>query len=465
MTQPVTQEKIKRTTQRLTEMFEEGFRSMMGADDVFEKRIGVELKFPLVTLSGEAPPEDAVKALWGHLDRNGWTPDRDTMSGDVIGAHKAGEKNDTVASCETGYCKPEFSLAHSADLFGLQEQVRDLRATLKPYCEEAGVRFLTYGIQPVSPPGRDLMMKKARTSFWHHACPSNRRIPEEEGDDVQLFTVNAGSHVHIGAPRTEAMQLVNVLNGFAPAQLALTAHSNVWRGARDEHYKCVNEKLWDWWEPARNRCGVPARPFRDVADYVEMVTAFRPIYVKRDGQPIILSDYDSFREYYATERAAGRDINGNEVELEPEAKDIDLHNSCYWFNARISRYYTVENRTCDQQPVDALLSIAAITLGLSEVLDQAWEVLRGCDWAALRKARETACRHGLAGETDGLVLAELCQKMLDLCHEGLRRRGRNEEAFLEPLRERLGSRRCPADDVADLFADGGVSALIENRAL
>jgi gamma-glutamylcysteine synthetase len=271
------------------------------------------------------------------------------MTGKVVGAAKAGERNDTVASCETGFCKSEFSLAHVADLFELERATEDLRETLRRFSEDRRVYFLGYGIQPVTSPCGDLMMKKTRTSVWEGTFGPDRIIPAEEGGDVCLFTVNAASHVHVGVPREEAISAVNVLNGFAGAQIALTAHSNVWKGGIDPEYKCAAEKLWDWWIPEPGRVGMPEKRFADLADYVDTVASFRPVYVKRDGQPIVLKRYGSFAEYFASGRAVGEDIDGKERVVVPEAADIDLHCTCYWHNARLSRYYTVENRANDQQ--------------------------------------------------------------------------------------------------------------------
>jgi gamma-glutamylcysteine synthetase len=327
------------------------------------------------------------------------------------------------------------------------------------------VRFLGYGIQPVTPPSRDLLLKKVRSSVWDKAVPSNNCIPEEQGDDVHLFTVNAGSHVHLSVDMEEAVRVTNVLCGFAGPQIALTAHSNVWRGEEDHRYKSVAEKLWDMWEPARDRAGVPPEPFESLEHYAERIGHMQPIYVKRNGLPIVLSQYDRFADYYSSETAVGQDLEGNPVDLQPLPEDLDLHNSCYWYTARISRYFTVENRVFDQQPPDGLLAAAALSLGLISALEEAEEELRQYSWEELRRGREEACRHGLAGRLDGQSLADVADRMVSIAEKGLRRRGRSEERFLDVLKHRLQAGRCPADEVADLVGAGGIEALVEARSI
>jgi len=242
-----------------------------------ERRIGLELKFPLVEPDGRAVPREMVTRLWSFLAGRGWTPVEDRVTGEVVGCTHPGEQNDTVASCETGYCKTEFSLAHAADLHAIGEGVAWLRPQLRAFCEENDVRLMGFGIHPVSPPGRALELKKVRASVWDKAVPSNRVIPPEEGDDVHLLTINAGSHVHVGIERDEAVRAVNVLCGLAGPQIALMADSNVWRGEIDPNYKAVSEMLWDWWHPAAGRSGVPAEAFSDLRHYVSTIERMRPI--------------------------------------------------------------------------------------------------------------------------------------------------------------------------------------------
>ena len=450
---------------RIYAHFHNGFRRAAAERDGEGRRIGAELKFPLVNDDGTAASLETARAMWQHLVDRGWSAVHDPMSGGLVGAARPGEKNDTLASCETAYCKTEFSLAHVADLWELKAAIGELIAELRPFSQRHGVYLLAYGMQPVSPPGDRLMMKKTRTCVWGKVFGANRCIAPADGDDVCLFTVNAATHVHLSVSREEAIPAVNVLNGFSGAQLALTAHSSVWKGSEDASCKCAAEMLWDQWMPDANRVGVPEKQFADLEDYVRTVASFKPVYVKRDGMPVILRDYPTFAAYYACERAKGYDVDGREVAVVPEPADIDLHSTCYWFNARLSRYYTVENRTNDQQPPDDLLCVPALTLGLISSLAECVEALRSYSWDELRAARPAACRQGLAGAVGGRPLTDFAAGMLALARLGLERRERGEEVLLEPLERRLRDRCCPADEAAELFRSGGIASLIEARKL
>ncbi len=448
----------------INQWFREDFKKIASGQN-FEQRLGAELKFPLVKEDGFPPPEKEVDNLWKYLETIGWSPNVDTLTGKVTNCRKPGEQNDSVASCETGYCKIEFSLAHVNNLFDLEHMIQDLRKDLRPFLEERNLYLLGYGIQPMAHPSADLMIKKTRTSVWDKACPSNHQIPVGEGDDVLLFTLNCASHVHTSVRMEDAIKAVNVINGFAPAQIALTANSNIWKGEIHPEYKCVAEKLWDWWKPASIRSGMPRHPFTGLDDYINTIGKFPPIYVKRQNGPVILNQHDTFNEYFSDTNPVGTDLEGKEVTLRPSADDLNLHNSCYWFNARISRYYTVENRTCDQQPPEDLIVISAITLGLNSNLDHAWEELGAYAWKDLREARESACRYGLDGRVGNKPMREFVKNLLDMAHEGLKKRDRGEEQFLDPLFKRYQHGICPADQNVKWFQEGGVFELIKQRSI
>lgn len=445
--------------------FREGIAKVAGSGGPESRRVGAELKFPLVRPNGEAAARGTVDALWAYLAERGWNLDHDGLTGAPSGARQPGEKNDTVASCETGYCKVELSLSHVGDLFALKRQLDGLPALLEPFAEAHDVRFLCLGIHPVTPPSQDLLAKKGRASFWDRVFPSNQMIPPEQGDDVHLFTVNAASHVHVSLPEDEAVTAINVLNGFAGAQIALGADSTVWRGEHDASHACIAERLWDWWAPAQGRVGVPGEAFRDVAHYAEHVGGFKPVYVKRHGKPVVLKDYDTFFAYYGQTEAQGEDADGRPVAVTPAPGDLDTHNSCYWYNTRISRYYTVENRVWDQQPQDALIAPAAVTLGLASALPEAWEELKAYPWEQLRQARVEACKRGLDGAVNGLALKDFAGRMLEIARHGLASRGWGEEKFLELLAERVRYGVTPAMQAAESFAKGGAEALVEARRL
>ena len=134
---------------QLYDHFISGFRGAVASREFSERRIGAELKFPLVNRDGTAAALDELLALWHHLAENGWEAIQDPVTGQIAGATSPGPYNDTVASCETGYCKTEFSLAHVGSLFELSAAIAALRRELTSFSRQRDVQFLGYGIQQI----------------------------------------------------------------------------------------------------------------------------------------------------------------------------------------------------------------------------------------------------------------------------------------------------------------------------
>lgn len=281
---------------------------------------------------------------------------------------------------------------------------------------------------------------------------------------MALFTVIADNQVHVDVGLDEAVTAVNVLNALAGAQLALTANSSVWNSQIDLDHVAVRELFWDWWGTDDFRHGIPPRPLRDFADYVQSTVELRPVYVKREGQYLGLTHYPSFLDYFGSAAPVGRSSEGQEVKLRPETADIDLHDRAFWWNARLSRFATVESRVSCQQPPGELLAPAALVLGLVENLTEAQAVLRGYRWDKLRELRTQAAHTGLQAFSDDIVVRPLLKEMLSVAQWGLRERGRDEERFLQPLQERLAQYRCPARDLREIFSQGGIEAFLDRFA-
>jgi hypothetical protein len=56
----------------------------------------------------------------------------------------------------------------------------------------------------------------------------------------------------------------------------------------------------------------------------------------------------------------------------------------------------------------------------------------------------------------------LLARLVGLCEDTLRRRGRGEERFLAPIRSRLERRELPADRAAAMFRTGGIERLVSS---
>jgi len=448
----------------ITEYYIEGFKKAVTKRKEFNgRRIGSELKFPFVKENGYAVNRNDVDTLWQHLGTKGWQVITDPTTNQRVGAETPGELNNTVARSETGHCLIEFSLAHTGNLHDLQKIYDDLRSTLTSFSDETKTYFLASGIHPLEKAGKHLLTKKSRNFFWDKMFGSNRIVPPEEGSDVHLFALSAAHQVHIDVDQDESIDAVNVLNGFAGAQIALTANSNIWRNTVAEQAQCLGELFWDWWlGDQRNRAGVPERRFSSLDDYADCIGNFSPVFVRRGDEVIGLPDYKTFKEYYKSNGSGkGENTSGEKVDLTPQPDDISLHNTFFWHDARISRYFTIENRLNDQQPYEEMIVIPALTLGLIDNLKEASEYLQQFKWLVLREMRDNAIHHGLTASVNDIAVTDQCKNMLDIANRGLTKRGLGEEEYLNILYDRLDKNQNPATKAAELFTQRGLDAYIQ----
>lgn len=449
----------------ITEYYKAGFKNAVNKRKHFNgRRIGSELKFPFVKENGYAVDRDDVETLWRFLGDRGWNVITDPTTGNLAGAETPGELNDTVARAETGHCLIEFSLAHTGNLHDLQKIYDELRPTLAGFSDESKTYFLAFGMHPLEKPGKHLLAKKSRNLFWDKMFGSNRIVPPDEGSDVHLFALSAAHQVHIDIDERESVAAVNVLNGFAGAQIALTANSNIWQNTVAEQAQCLGELFWDWWlGDDRDRAGVPERKFSSLDDYADCIGNFSPVFVRRGEEVIGLVDYKTFSEYYNGDGTKyGEYPDGKKVKLEPQPDDISLHNTFFWHDARVSRYFTIENRLNDQQPYEDMIVIPALTLGLIENLDEGTEYLAQFNWDTIRAIKDNAVHFGLGASVNGISVVDQCHNMIEIAKRGLARRGLGEEEYLDVLYDRLTRNENPATKAADLFKSKGLESFIQD---
>ena len=78
-------------------------------------------------------------------------------------------------------------------------------------------------------------------------------------------------------------------------------------------------------------------------------------------------------------------------------------------------------------------------------------------WPVMSRYRRVAIRRGLRAREPA---PDFLSSLLHLAEAGLARRGRGEESFLAPLRERLARRVNPGEAARETLRNRGLDALI-----
>jgi len=332
-------------------------------------------------------------------------------------------------------------------------------------------RILGMGLQPFSPPTRELVIDRQRYIAMFDAL----------GEKYwSWFAVTASDQVHIDAYRGELPALLNTANALAPVVAALCGNSPISGGRRAPHSAVAGR---DAAMIDLQRYGLPEHlgfeesrtwPLTSMEDWVRS-TAELPYLLRPDAAPAGIEKSKatelipppgvrhgaSFREYLESGLATSED---------EQWQEFVSHERYVWHAARPRwQQGTIEFRGVCQQPhtgnSDHMVA-SAIALGCAESAPQLWELLSSTavgGWPGLGMWYRAAVINGLAGAGKGPRLPDgtlVLSKSIELLQEGLHARGAGEEVYLEPLWQRIEEQKNPGQVTRELYEDD----LREHRA-
>lgn len=433
--------------------------------------IGIEMELPIVSHNGEVVDISIIKKMFEFLEKEGFQLEKDNFSNYIISASRINDKSfqnftyhiDTIMT-DAGSSILEVVLAPQINLHRIQEALSEIMDLLVTYFDTQNCKILGYGIQPITPPSRKLLMPKERYLFYEKFSPNNI-IPKSEGADAHLLTITASNQCHIDIGKEEAINAINILNALSGLQIILHANSPIWKGCIDENYKASREIFWEFCYPDRlNQMGIPPH-FQNMDAYIKYLLEFKPMLVKRT-QLLQILNKPTFNDFMLNESPTiGQTLGGEQFIIEPEINDIHYLNTFCYFNVRLApKIGTIESRMCCQQPPNAVLAPTAVTLGLLANLDNAKKIMEMYSLEAWKKLRLDALKHTFDASINGVSVLALIAKFLDTAKEGLLKRNLGEEIFLKPLYERLARQKSPADDAIDIFQKEGLQSFLKHYA-
>ena len=439
------------------------------------RTIGREAEFPVVDQAGRAADIDQLWPLLMRNEKGALAPlkvKRDAVNADLIVALDGASYSYAL---EVGRGTIELNVGPCDTLFALESVFRTALERLVRAAAQLGWRVLGYGVQPLSPPTRELLSPKQR----YHA------LADIMGADWIWYSVTASDQAHVDISRDEAVTLLNFGNLMAPVVVALCANSPVVAGALTGDCSAREGRMIH--APYGQRHGMIARPYADLTDFVARLSQL-PALLRRDGERL-LPDGRAFADVLRADYEVDRGewiVGGDETGHRPPVTDhcfsaFLLHDHYVWHSARLrTAYGTVELRPACQQPPHELMAAAALYLGLVEghrqIVDyvqaalapvieervkrsekrEEFISLSGC-WPRMRQYHAQVIRAGLAApEPAPRFLAEV----LALAEAALARRGYGEERMLTPLWQRLEQRENPGQRARQIFAEEGVEGLL-----
>ena len=432
--------------------------------------IGIECEIPVVTILGEVIPLSVIQRMYEFLEKKGFQLKTEEATTQIVAATKVNIESavhfdfpiDTITT-DAGIGILEIALAPQLNLHEVQAQLNKILILLIDYFDTQHCQMLGYGIQPLTPPSRELLMPKERYLFYEQLS-GNQTIPKSRGADAHLLTITASNQCHIDISQQEAIPAINVLNALSGLQIALQANSPIWQGRIDSTYKANREVFWDLCYPERlNQIGVPPK-FKSIEGYFQYLLQFKPMLVKRGKQHLQVLGKKTFKNFLLNgQPSIGKALNGETVVIHPKVKDVHALNSFCYFNARlVPKHGTIESRMCCQQPPKETLTSAALTLGILENLEAAKRLMDKLPWKTWQLLRKATARTSFETLISEKSILPLLIRIVHIAKQGFENRRLGEEIFLVPLFKRLKLRQSPADIAITIFKKQGLPALLQN---
>lgn len=333
----------------------------------------------------------------------------------------------------------ELSGAPLATVHETCREVADHLRLLHHVGEELGIDFLSLGFQPKWRRQEIPWMPKERYRIMH------RYMPTVGGHGLDMMLRSATVQVNLDyASEADMAKKMRIGLALQPVVTALFAASPFVDGA-PAGFLSYRGRCWQDTDPAR--CGIPAVVFADdfgFAAYAEWALDVPMYFVIRGGSYIDCTG-QSFRDFLAGRLPA---LPGEH----PTLADWELHLTTLYPEVRLKQF--IEVRGADAGPRPWLCALPALWKGLlydEAARDDAWAMIADWSHAEVEGLWRDVAKTALATRFRDTTVLALCERLLAIARAGLKRQGRDEAGFLEPLEQAVAAGRTQAEVWLEAF--------------
>ncbi|MCW9035997.1 MAG: glutamate--cysteine ligase [Rhodospirillales bacterium] len=388
-------------------------------------RIGTEHEKFAYRLDDLRPLEyegpNGVRAVLEGLEKFGWEPVLEN------GLPIALKKNDMSSITLEPGGQIELSGAPLETIHQTCKEVGTHLDQVKDVARHLGIGFMGLGYRPKWPLEEIPWMPKGRYKIMGNYMPKKGSM----GLDMMLSTCTVQVNLDFES-EADMVRKFRVALALQPITTALFANSPFKEG-KPNGFLSYRSHIWTDTDP--DRCGVLPFVFEEgfgFEQYVDYLLDVPMYFVYRDGQYIDVAG-QSFRDFMAGK------LPGLPGEI-PTMKDFEDHMTTAFPEARLKKY--LEMRGADGGPWARLCAMSALWVGLlydDECVDAAWDLAKNWTIEDHTYLRQEVPRLALKTPFREGIIGDLTLDVLDIAHEGLRRRGRlnefgqDETMFLNPL--------------------------------
>ena len=421
--------------------------------------IGIELEFPIVNLTNEAVDIIFVRQLLVELVANHhFIIIKRDDDGYPIEIESKLTKD--VIVFEVSYNNLEFALSPVLDLHQANQRMLQYLEIIQNYLGCKQHQLTGMGVnpnwqlndaQPVKSPRYQMLMAYLAIYSQYDDVPEHffHQYP-------QYGAFISGSQVQLDVTETNLLQVLNIFNQIEPVKAWLFGNSYFW----GEHWQTTVARDIFWENSMHgifpNNVGVFPKWFESIDEYLDYLTESVIFQVTRNNQTYYFPPI-KVKAYFGYDEVIGTGLHGESIVITPDIEDIKGHRS-YNYQDLTARG-TVEFRSCCQQPIHEMMTVAAFHVGIFnqlsavEALIKAQPLFTGQANLTVERARRHYAEVRLPKE-ENLAIAQFAKSLLEIAKAGLEERGLNETVYLEPLIKRAMQLENPAQKALSWLEEG-----------
>ena len=401
--------------------------------------VGIELEYPVINLEGKATDSEVVKDLFRYLPSVlGFTIEKVDDFGNPIQLLDP-VSQDTILF-EVAYTTIEFAFGKAESIQEVEERFNFYMATIQNKLGEANHAIVGCGIHPNWDKNENCPVAYPRYQMLMDYLNLSRNVTKSDLHHFPEYgAFICGSQVQLDVSKSNYLRVINAFTQIEAAKAFLFANSEF--SGEDWDTKISRDIFWE--ESMHGiyaeNVGVNARLFKDENDFFDYLDHSAIFTAERDGETYYFYPIRA-KDYLGTPKIHAFALDGREILLYPQEKDFQTHRS-YQYQDLTTRG-TIEFRSVCTQPLNRTFAATAFHLGLLLNLNKLEAYLQsapffttfGRDYKSLRRQFSKIM---LTNEEETAIV-EFSKGLLLLAEEGLEKRGKQEMAYLQPLRDKLG---------------------------
>lgn len=310
---------------------------------------------------------------------------------------------------------------------------------------EFGIRWLGYGIQPLSVYENIEQIPKERYDIMAEYLPTKATMP------LVMMRETAGVQTALDYDsEQDCMNKLKIGLAISPIVTAMFANSPI-RGGIDTGYKSY--RALSWLNVDNDRCGLISKKIfenskNDLSfqDYADVLLDMPMVFLNKHDEWHNMKGL-SFRNFVK------HGFEGHQATVE----DWNLHMSSFFPEIRLKNY--LELRNCDCQRKDLILALPALWKGLlynEAAIEATWSLVKTFKWEEVQELRNAVPKLALDAEIKNKKISYFAKELIKISMNSLDVQAKeknilSESIYLEPLKRLVDKSMTPADQILELW--------------